>query len=377
VLSWCANRPSPMSESSAQAEASGGRPRADRKLFNRDRVLPSKGSKLRPMGKRLAVGLAIAAVFFALLLRRVDPNQVGEVLHQARWPLLLGVLPMLCVSIFLKGERWSVAIAAGVGERPRQRLFAATVIGTAANCVLPARLGDVLRAMVLRKHNQVPATRALFASWSAQIFDVLAVALLLLAGVASGKGVASARLLTLMVAAVVVSVVAVGALARRPQLLARWARWLPGGLDAKPGRLVQHAVRGLRFLGEPAVLARVVSYTVAVWIVEVGTMWLALRAFNIEVGLAAPSLLVASIGMSFALPLTPGNIGTYQVVAILVLGFFGVDYDRAFAFGVGYQGFALFAIVAFGLMFFQREGLSLRELKVDAALADTETTLLS
>ncbi|MCP4204044.1 MAG: flippase-like domain-containing protein [bacterium] len=326
------------------------------------------------MGKRLVAGLLIAAVFFALLLRRIDPHQVGVILRQAHWPFLLLVMFLLGVSLFLKGERWSVAIAAGAGARPRKRLFAATVIGTAANCVLPVRLGDVLRAMVLRKHNHVPATRALFANWSAQSFDVLAVALLLLAGVASGKDVASGNLLAFVIIAVLAAVAAIGTLARRPQLLARWARWLPGGHDAKPAQLARDAASGLRFLGEPAVLLRVVSYTVAVWTFEVGSIWLALKAFNIELGIAAPGLLVAATGLSFALPLTPGNIGTYQVITILVLGFFGVDYDRAFAFGIGYQGFALFATVAIGLVFFQREGLSLHDLKVDTASADAKAS---
>lgn len=326
------------------------------------------------MGRRLAAGLVIAAVVLTVLLRRVDLNQVGTILRQAHWPLLLLVLLMFCVSLFLKGQRWSVAIAAGAGERPRRRLFAATMIGAAANCVLPARLGDFLRAMVLRKHNPVPATRALFASWSAQSFDVLALAVLLLAGVASGKGVASGNLLALVIAAVLAAVVAIGTFARRPQLLERWAQRLPGGPDAKPAQLLQHAASGLGFLGEPAVLLRVVSYTVAVWVVEVAAMWLGLGAFNIEVGIAAPGLLVAATGLTFALPLTPGNIGTYQVVTILVLGFFGVDYDRAFAFGVGFQGFVLFATVAFGLVFFQREGLSLRDVKANAALAEAKAS---
>ena len=208
-----------------------------------------------------------------MLLRRADLSDVGAVLRQVYWLLLPPALLMLLVSVFLKGERWSVAIAAGSGERPRQRIFAATMIGRAANVVLPARLGDVLRAMVLRKHNRVSATRALFASWSAQSFDLLAVALLLLAGAASGKGIASEKLLAFVIAIVLAAVAAIGALARRPHLMARCARWLPGGPDGKIPLLVRPAAGGLRFLGEPAVLVRVASYTAAVRIAEVAAMW--------------------------------------------------------------------------------------------------------
>lgn len=318
--------------------------------------------------KRLLAGLLLAVVVVGLLLRAVDLDQVLAILGRAKWPLLPLVLTMSCLTIFLKAQRWSLAIASGHGVRPRRRIFAASMIGTAANCVLPARLGDLLRALVLRKHNQVPAARALLSSWGAQLFDLLAVSLLLLAGVAAGQGLAPTHVLALVVGATLVGGVVAAAVARRPQTLMRWAARLPGSLGERASTLLDHSTAGLRFLGEPSVLARIVIYTIAVWTVEITAMWLALYAFNIDTGIAAASLLVAAAGLSFVLPLTPGNIGTFQLVAILVLGSFGVDREQAFAFGVGYQAFALSGTVLLGLLFFQREGLSWQTLRSDPAI---------
>jgi len=315
--------------------------------------------------KRTVAGAALAAAILVLLLRRVDPHQVWASLRTVDFPWLLVVQALGCLSIFLKAERWSVAIAGRAGERPRRRLFAASMIGTAANMLLPARLGDVLRALVLRKHNPVPATQALLASWSAQAFDVLAVALLLLAGASADPGLASRRALVLLLAVVLGGGAFAAALARRPELAVRLAGRLPGALGVKASTLARHAADGLRFLSEPVVLLRVVLFTVAVWTVDVSSTWLALHAFHIDVGPSGAALLVAAIGLSFALPLTPGNVGTYQLIAVLVLGRLGVDRDRAFAFGIGFQAFALLATVALGAGFFQREGLSLSALAAE------------
>ena len=219
---------------------------------------------------------------------------------------------------------------------------------------------------MLRKHNAVPATRALLASWSAQAFDVLAVVFLLLAGAAADPGLASRRLLLIVLAAVLAGGIVAAVFARRPDGLLRAVARLPGALGLKLSGLARHALEGLRFLGEPAVLLTVVLFTVGVWTLDVTGLWLALRAFHLDVGLPGAALLVAAIGLSFALPLTPGNVGTYQLIAILVLGRFGIDRDRAFAFGLGLQAYSLVTTVALGGFFFQREGLSLAALRAEA-----------
>src|SRR5207244_1938735 len=138
-------------------------------------------------------------------------------LGNVTWSWLVVAQGFGWLSVFIKGERWSLAIASGAATRPRRRLFAASVIGTAGNMLLPARLGDVLRALVLRKHNAVPTARGLLASWSAQAFDVAAVGVLLLAGAAAGNGIASGRLIALLLLGLVAGAATAALLARRPE----------------------------------------------------------------------------------------------------------------------------------------------------------------
>jgi phosphatidylinositol alpha-mannosyltransferase len=111
----------------------------------------------------------------------------------------------------------------------------------------------------------------------------------------------------------------------------------------------------------------VVLYTVVVWVCEALAMWVNLRAFHLPLGLGAAALLVAATGLSFALPLTPGNVGVYQGICVLVLGALGIERDRAFAFGIGAQAFGLVAIVLLGLALLQREGLRLRAIAAEKA----------
>ena len=318
---------------------------------------PSSAGSAFPSVGRFVAGLLIAGLLFVLLLRQVDLRAVATALRTAHWPLLFLLPPMSYLSIHLKAWRWSVALGAGSAERPRVRLFSASMIGTAANTVLPARLGDVLRALVLHRHNRVSMPRALLASWASQAFDMLAVALLLLAFVATDETVASRRALVLILIALVAGLTLAAGVARRPRALIGWARRLPFGFGSRAAALVEHAAAGLRFLSVPAILVRVVGLTTLIWIGDLLAMTLALHAFRIDVDFAATGLLLASIGLSFALPLTPGNLGTYQLVALLVLGRLGIEADRALAFGIGSQGIMLIGCLVPGFYFLQRERL--------------------
>lgn len=312
--------------------------------------------------RRVLIGLLIALVLLGLLASRMDADAVRAAFRAAYLPLLAATLLPALASIWLKGRRWALAIAAGRGEPPHHRVFAATLIGIAGNLVLPARLGDFARVLVLRRHNQVPATRSLLASWSAQLFDLLAVAAILAGAGLLGHALAPMPALLAVLGAVLLLLVLLWVAHRWPRLAERVEGALPAALRRRLGDTLVNARQGLTFLGSPRTVAAVLLYTVAVWCCDTAGMCLALRAFGIHVSPAVAAVLVAAIGLSFVLPLTPGNMGTYQVICVFVLGTWGVAHDQAFALGLGYQAFSLLSTVLLGWVFLQREGLGLSSL---------------
>jgi uncharacterized protein (TIRG00374 family) len=323
------------------------------------------------MWKRLLIGLLLAAAIIVFLALRMDGAAVAAALRAADTALLLSTFLPTLLSIWLKGRRWALAIAAGRGEPPNQHLFAATLIGIAGNLLLPARLGDFARVLVLRRHNQVPATRSLLASWSAQLFDLLAVAAILAGAGALGHALAPMPALLAVLGGVLLLLVLLWVAHRWPRLAERVEAALPAALRRRLGDTLVNARQGLTFLGSPRTVAAVLLYTAAVWCCDTAGMCLALRAFGIHVSPAVAAVLVAAIGLSFVLPLTPGNMGTYQVICVFVLGTWGVAHDQAFALGLGYQAFSLVSTVLLGWVFLQREGLDVSSLTRSAGAPAT------
>ena len=270
----------------------------------------------------------------------------------------------------LKAERWIAAIGAGRGDRPRRRAFAATVIGNAGNLVFPARLGDVARALVLRRHNDVSASQALVAGWAVQVFDLVSLAVLvMLSGSAliSTGAVAAAALAGAGLLAVLALV------QRHPGPVRRLEAVVLRGPRGERLRVrLERSREGLRFLGHGRSLAVALGLTLGIWLCDVASTVAALRAFGIPSGLTAAALIVAAAGLSFALPLTPGNVGIFQALCVLVLVPLGVARERAFAFGLGAQAFSLALSVLWGLLLLQREGLTMRSLSESGLASSRE-----
>ncbi len=77
------------------------------------------------------------------------------------------------------------------------------------------------------------------------------------------------------------------------------------------------------------------------------------------------ALLVLSVGnLGTMIPLTPGNIGIAHALYVLVLAFFGVDLNTAFAFAVLLHGIPLLVVVLVGLAAMWRHQLPLKTLSV-------------
>lgn len=303
---------------------------------------------------RYCAGLVAALVLLSFMAVKVGRDELALAVSRADLRFLAASIAASLLSLWLKAHRWSAAVAAGGPDRPRHRLFSAFVIGLAANQVLPVRLGDLARAMVLRDHNSIQVARSLAAGWCAQLFDALTVILILLIG---GGTLASRSALLWLVFALLLLLGGLGFDVRQGGKLEQWAlHKLPWRIRSRIEDLAGSARAGLAFVGHGKTLLKVLLLTLAVWFVEIGTLTLAFRAFGLSLDPAVAALLSAAGALTFILPLTPGNLGVYQVVCILVLTPFGVSRGSALVFSAGYQAASLLVVALLAAGFLHREG---------------------
>ena len=332
------------------------------------------------MTKNTLIGLIVAVCIFALLLHHVDMGQLGRALLEVQPEFLaIGLMGQLIV-IWIKSVRWAIAIRGATG-RPVYRALSASIIGFAGNVLLPARLGELLRVGVIDKHNQIGWSVALTTVGLTQLFDLLSlVGYFLLISIWATSLLATHRWEIGVLGTVIVLTLG-GLLAvqhKAPFLhavLLPMHQKLPDTLKRYLTRYTELFVQGLSVLGKTRLLASLLLLTAAVWGLETASTYLLLRAFHIEANLLMAAILVVILNLSFAIPITPGNIGVTQAISVFLLGTLGVTPVYALAYSIGAQGAIQLLIVGLGIVCLYREGMSLYLFRQRPAVAAPTSTM--
>jgi uncharacterized membrane protein YbhN (UPF0104 family) len=88
-------------------------------------------------------------------------------------------------------------------------------------------------------------------------------------------------------------------------------------------------------------------------------VYVTLKAFHITPTPMMAAILVVVLNLSFAFPITPGNIGIAQALGVLLLGAFDITQESALAYSIGVQSTAYLIIVSLGIAFFYYEKMNL------------------
>ncbi len=322
-----------------------------RQLFRRGR-----------QGVQLAVGLAISGASVYLLLRMVDLPRVGAALAQAQSGLLLAAAGMYFVAMTLRAWRWTVLLVP-VKRLTLRQVWPVSVLGYAGNLILPARLGEVLRAAVLRTRG-VPMSAGLATVATERVIDGLTTVVLVLVTMPLLPQSAPRWLIT--AGRVVGGVFATGllvlwlVLAARPlvaRILDRLCIRFP--LLRKPSAWMLRFVDGLAVLRSPSLLAKTLLLTALAWVASIGEYWLAMRAMGVQLTPAAAAFSISAIGLSSAIPAAPGYVGTQELVGVAVLGLWGVPAAAALAASLAFHVVEIVPIGIAGLIVGWREGVKL------------------
>lgn len=337
-------------------------------------------------GGRAVLGIAVSALLLWWALRDVSFTEVAHELRTAD-PFLFVVAVALTTAGFLfRAARWGVhlsPLAPGLPFRPR---FAGTVIGFAANNLLPARVGEFARAFSLSRFSDVPIAAALGSLVIERLFDaVVLVAFLFLAmaspafpaastagGVNPAHAAGVVALLTALAAGVLFFLVAYPV--RAVALVERVAgRILPESLRRPLVDGLRSFLEGVAVLRDGRLFLASLVWAAAQWLFLGLSFLAAFRAFGItEVGFVGALFLQSLIGLAVAVPSSPGFFGPFEAAARVGLVLWGVAPEKAISFAVGFHIGGFVPVTLMGLYYVWRTGLRWREVEESEESVEAE-----
>jgi glycosyltransferase 2 family protein len=320
-------------------------------------------------------GLAISALLLYFAFRDIDLREVAAEIRRADPPLFLLAVFLATAVFVIRAMRWKPlldAVRPGTSFRAR---YAATNIGFMANNLLPARVGEFVRAFALGRLARVPLVASFASLVVERTLDGLTIVTFLFIAMAApafpGGGVVGGRDMG-SVAAVLAIVfglftLALLGLVLAPQRSVRAfeatvARWLPRAVRRPVVDALDAFLTGLGALRRPALLIPAVAWSIGLWLFNALGFWVAFRAFGIDVPFVGALFLQSIITLAVAIPSAPGFFGVFEAAARLgLVDVWGVEAGKAMGFAIGFHLGGFVPVTLIGLFYAWRMGLSWRE----------------
>lgn len=319
------------------------------------------------------LGIGVSVFFMALLFRKIDFHQLAAALVRVDYRFILVAVVFTFLSYFLRAVRWRYLL---IHEKtiPLSSLYPATIIGYMANNLLPARLGEFVRAYVLARREGLE-TPAVFASLVIdRLFDGFTVMIMLVvtlftlrlpqgmedAGTAVRAGGVA---MFLLYAGVIVFLFL---LRRQTMKTLAFVGWLlkpfPQGLADRLIPLLGSFIAGIRMSARGGHIAAVLLSSVLIWTFAVLPVDLALQGFGIHLPITASMFIMVLLVFAVMVPASPGFIGTYHYACFKGLSAFGIDASTSVSIALIIHGMAFFPVIVAGFYHLWKEGLSLQTL---------------
>ena len=287
--------------------------------------------------------LAFAVVLVFLLFRvvlNVDFGRTWQLVSTANIGLLLlGLLAYYC-TFPLRSLRWWLILRRVGTPVPYRDATEILFLSWFVNCVVPAKLGDLYRAYLLRGNHGASISRTVGTIFLERITDIVVIfGLALAAGFWSFRNRNNATVDTLfLVGFVVASLLVIFLVALRFQGH-RVGRFLP----ARVADLWERFHEGSTSALKPGLLLRVGVITAAVWILEGVRVYFVIRSLNLtgmdlpplNLGISSTIFVALTASLLTVVPLTPAGIGFVQAGIVGVLSYlYGVSQEAATAVAV-------------------------------------------
>lgn len=346
------------------------------KLPSLDPPPPEGAGAPRSWKRKAALGLM--ALFglglTAIAAQKIGLDQVARTVVKSDLSWVLFAVALMGSSLFVRAWSWFfIARSAIPHSGLKRRDFAsATMIGVLMSATLPARLGEPARAISLARHTgrakeSLPVVIGTIVSQA--MLNILAILLLGIFVLASMDNVFHGGTRQILLFSLIPAVL-LAAVVAAPTLLGSQSG---GGKAARVRATVRSVLvqvrRGLVVFKHPRNGVPAAALQLMAWAIQLLACWALMFALGLDhkAGLAASAAVLLAVNVTAVVPVTPSNIGMFQVAVIFVLHKgWGISTADALAYGVILQAVEMATAAALGVPALLREGLTWSDLRTQA-----------
>ena len=321
---------------------------------------------------QVAAGIALAGAGLFIFFRKVDFHKLwAELLASNPWAVVL-CAALAIGSLLLRALRWNIMLPNGP-RWSKKGLFSIIAVGFMLNNILPARIGEVARVVLLWKRNGFGPAVAIGSLVLERAIDLLAfmvcffLPVFFIGAMHPSRELGGATILNVARAVCGVfclSIIAFFLYARFPsrfRALGKKAEGLlPRSVQKKASTMANDVLLNLHWTASLRKTILVILYTALIMLCYAGTIIALVNdpRFGLFHGLFSNAF--AALGA--AIPLTPGFVGTLHAVLLQGLLLCGISREKATAVTILYHGIGYCAVTITGLYFYFKMHVKVKDL---------------
>ncbi|MEN9845510.1 MAG: hypothetical protein RIS36_657 [Pseudomonadota bacterium] len=320
---------------------------------------------------QLLVGCSISAVMMYLAFKDLDTAQLKDNLLNVAWWPIIPYIGVMLVHFYLRSLRWRFLLPPPQSEQPGLRtLFDSMMLGNLSSYLLPFRLGEFIRPLVLSRWSEYTFASSFISVVIERFFDLSAVLISFAIVVpllpelpgwaiigAYSLGTVALALLSFLVLGCLFPVLI-------RSVVAFVVKPLPDGIGRFATRLSGELLDGAAVIKTPARLTMIVGLTASVWVSSFLQFYAILFMFPHEQhSLLLSVTLCVFVSLAVALPSAPGFVGVFQMGCVAAASLFAYPIAAAQLYSIIIHLLSFLFVVGIGFWVLMIHDLTLFELK--------------
>ncbi len=273
------------------------------------------------------------------------------------WWIAASLIPFALGNV-ARGMRWRSLFARG-RRPPAGTTTNAMMVGYLYNNIMPARVGEAARVVVLTQRSSAPPVEIVGTVVVERLYDLVAILMIFFAAEpwlphVSWFGAAAVAALVL-VALIIAIATALAVYGDRPvRILLRPLRRVPLFSGERLEHTIAEVTNGLSGLRHPRLALEAFMWTIAAWLFTALCAYFVSLAFHLGLPFACGLLLAVAVGLSMILPSAPAAVGVFEGAAVIALKAYGIPASSALSYAVVLHlvNFVPFVLVGASLLYY-------------------------
>ena len=331
---------------------------------------------------KIIIGILVSVLFMYLAFRKVDFNIMFVAIQDVNLIFVCLIIVSVFFNNIIRALRWRLLLYP-IKKVDAVSCFISLQIGYTANVILPAHLGEFIRAYLIGKKKNIPSSAVFATIVTERIIDIISLLCLMVLTLlfypfpdwvrSSGY---------IMFAGTIILILFLFLLKLKPEktlnVMGVFLKIFPESLKDKVLNLLSTFLEGFVGMKNWKHYLVTILLSIAIWIFYGLFFLFGLLAFNLHLPWIAPVVLIVTTTIAIVVPSSPGYIGTFHWICQITLGLFGISNSLGLAFALVIHGFNTLPFFIFGLFLAWREGIQISKINKSYKLnQDTNSKLES